>query len=56
MIRTGDKSFSVMTEYPDAATAEAAQAKIAGIRAEAADELPMSMDSASSGAVFAQAG
>lgn len=32
MVRTADKGFMVVTEYADAAAAEAAQAKIAEIR------------------------
>ncbi len=53
MVRTGPLTFSVITEYADAATAEAAQARIAEIRAKAADELPMSMVSTEAGEVFA---
>ncbi len=53
MIRTGELSFSVVTEYADEATANAAQSKIADIRAKAAEELPMSMSSAAAGIVFA---
>jgi len=53
MVRTGDLSLSVVTEYADAATAEKAQAKIAEIRSQAASDLPMTMASASAGAVFA---
>jgi hypothetical protein len=53
MIRTGELSFSVVTEYADEATANAAQSKIAEIRAKAAEELPMSMSSAAAGGVFA---
>jgi hypothetical protein len=53
MIRTGDLTFSVVTEYADAAAAEAAQAKIAEIRAQATQELPMTMASSSAGVVFA---
>lgn len=53
MIRTGDLSFSVVTEYADEATANAAQAKIADIRAQASGELPMSMSSAADGGIFA---
>ena len=53
MIRTGDMSFSVVTEYADAAAAEAAQAKIAAIRAQATDELPMTMSGSDAGPVFA---
>lgn len=53
MIRTGDLSFSVVTEYKDEATANAAQSRIAEIRAQAAEELPMSMSGSASGSVFA---
>ena len=53
MIRTDDLTFTVVTEYPDETTALAAQERIAEIRAQAAVELPMSMDSAAAGAVFA---
>ncbi|UWR13363.1 hypothetical protein [Sulfitobacter mediterraneus] len=53
MVRTGDLSFCVITEYADAAAAEAAQARIAEIRAQAAGELPMTMTSAHAGQVFA---
>jgi len=53
MIRTGELTFSVVTEYSDEATAQAAQARIADIRAEAAGEMPMKMESASGGDVFA---
>ena len=53
MVRTGDHSFSVVTHYADEAAAMAAQEKITAIRATATEELPMSMDSASGGEVFA---
>ena len=53
MIRTSDLTFTVVTEYSDEAAANAAQDKIAEIRAKAATDLPMSMDSATSGVVFA---
>lgn len=55
MIRTGDLTFTVVTEYTDEATANAAQERIAEIRAQAAEELPMAMDSAAAGGVFASA-
>lgn len=54
MIRTGKLSFSVVTEYADEAKANAAQAKITEIRAQAAKELPMSMSSVVAGGVFAK--
>ena len=53
MIRTGEYSFTVVTEYADEDAALAAQEKIAAIRSKAADELPMSMESATGGGVFA---
>ncbi|WP_223429051.1 hypothetical protein [Tateyamaria pelophila] len=53
MIRTSDLTFTVVTEYSDETTANAAQAKIADIRAKAATELPMAMDGAAAGTVFA---
>ena len=53
MVRTGEYTFTVMTHYKDEATATAAAEKIAAIRAEAADELPMSMETSSAGPVFA---
>lgn len=53
MVRTGDLEFLVMTKYADAATAEAAQSKIDAIRAEAADELPMTMSGVERGNTFA---
>lgn len=53
MIRTGDHSFSVVTEYSDEAAAMAAQEKIAKIREKATNELPMTMNGTASGAVFA---
>ncbi len=53
MIRTGNLSFSVVTEYPDEAAANAAQIKVAEIRAQAALELPMTMASMDAGGVFA---
>ena len=53
MIRTGEHSFSVVTEYADEAAATAAQEKIAEIRAKATSELPMTMSGTASGVVFA---
>ncbi len=53
MIRTGDLSFSVVTEYADEATANAAQSRIAEIRAQAAAELPMALSAAAGGGIFA---
>lgn len=53
MIRTGEYSFVVVTHYPDEATAISAQEKIAEIRTAAAEELPISMENAAGGEVFA---
>ena len=53
MIRTGDLTFTVVTEYADEATAMTAQTRIAEIRAQAAEELPMSMTGTAAGGVFA---
>lgn len=53
MVRTGDRSFCVITEYADAQKAEKAQQRIAEIRGQAAEELLMTMASASAGSVFA---
>ena len=52
MFRTGDLSFCVVTEYTDAATGKAAQARIAEIRSQAADELTITMVSAHEGDAF----
>lgn len=53
MIRTGDLSFSVVTEYKDEAEANAAQSKIAEIRSQASEELPMTMSGTCAGGIFA---
>lgn len=53
MIRTGEYSLTVVTHYKNEETALAAQEKIARIRAKAADELPLSMEAAGGGEVFA---
>lgn len=53
MIRTDAQTFTVVTEYSDEATANSAQARIAEIRAQAVQELPMSMTSSAAGGVFA---
>lgn len=53
MIRTGELTFTVVTDYADEAAAQAAQARIAEIRAKATDELPMSMTESAAGSVFA---
>ncbi|AXI47944.1 hypothetical protein C1J03_19205 [Sulfitobacter sp. SK012] len=51
MVRTGDLSICVITQYADAATAQSAQAKIAGLREQVAKEFPMTMTSAHGGDV-----
>lgn len=53
MIRTGELTFTVVTDYADEAAAQTAQARITEIRASAADELPMSMTASAAGSVFA---
>lgn len=53
MVRTGELSFTVVTEYADETAAQAAQTRIAEIRAQAADELPMTMAGSADGGVFA---
>ncbi len=54
MIRTGELTFSVVTDYKDEATAKAATAKIAEIRLGARSEFSMTMDDEASGSVFAE--
>ena len=53
MVRRGDLSVCVITQYADEATALSAQQKIADIRAQASSQFPMKMDSAHAGFVFA---
>lgn len=53
MVRTGDLSLSVVTLYDSEATAMTAQEKIAEIRATAASEFTMTMDSSHTGNVVA---
>ena len=53
MVRTGDLSFLVVTKYADAATGEAAQARIDEIRDQAAEEMPMRMTAVHRGSTFA---
>ena len=55
MVRTGDLTVCVVTQYSDAATAQAAQAKIAEIREKVAQEFPMTMQSAHAGEVIGSA-
>ena len=47
--------MSVVTHYADEAAATDAQAKIAVIRVQAADELPIKMDTSVGGNVFTSA-
>jgi hypothetical protein len=51
MVRTGDLSMCVITQYADAEAAQAAQAKIAGLREQVAKEFPMTLSSAHGGDV-----
>ncbi len=53
MVRMGDLTMSVITHYADAEAAKKAQAKITEIRATAASDFPMKMDSNHNGEVFA---
>lgn len=52
MVRTGELTFCVITQYANEDAGDAAQKKIAEIRSQAATELPMTMDSAYAGSVF----
>jgi len=54
MIRTGDLSFCVVTEYADAQTAEEAKGKTGEIRNQAATGPSMTMVYACGGGIFAQ--
>ncbi|SIO05655.1 hypothetical protein [Vannielia litorea] len=54
MIRTGERSFGLVAENADEATADAAQERIVQIREKAASELPMTMRDTARGAVFAE--
>ena len=51
MVRTGELSLCVVTHYPDAAAAQTAQAKIAEIREQVAQDFPMTMVGAHGGEV-----
>jgi len=55
MVRTGELTVCVVTQYSDAETAQAAQAKIAEIREQVAQEFPMTMQSAHAGEVIVSA-
>lgn len=54
-VRTGDLTMSVVTHYADEAAAMDAQAKIAAIRSQAAEELSIKMDTSVGGTVFTSA-
>ena len=53
MVRCGNLKFIVVTKYPDEATAKNAQARVAEIRAQAAEELPTKMTGVEEGEAFA---
>jgi hypothetical protein len=52
LVRTGDLSMCVITQYIDAKTARSAQQRIAHIRSQAASEFPMKVTSTLGGEVF----
>ena len=54
MVQTGELSFAVLTTYDSEETATAAQQRIAEIRAQAATEMPMKMESSMQGAECSQ--
>ncbi len=51
MVRTGELTLCVVTQYPDAEAAQTAQSKIAEIREQVAQDFPMTMVSAHAGEV-----
>ena len=53
MVRTGERSFAVITEYADQASADGAQQKINAIREQAKQDIPMKLLSSTTGVVFA---
>ena len=55
MVRTGDSSMMVVTQFSDEATGVKAQEKIADIRSKAAQQFPMTMDGSHAGSVMAEA-
>ncbi|MFQ3184013.1 MAG: hypothetical protein ACI9RO_001464 [Alteromonas macleodii] len=55
MVRTGDLSMCVVTQYPDATAAGLAQAKIAEIRDQVASEFPMTLKNVHGGEVIGSA-
>tara|TARA_B110000908_G_scaffold113083_1_gene132576 strand:+ start:7546 stop:7779 length:234 start_codon:yes stop_codon:yes gene_type:complete len=52
MVRTGELSSCVITHYADAAAAQAAQAKVADLREQAAKEFTMTLTSAYGGDII----
>ena len=52
MVQTGDNSMMVVTYYSSEEEGLAAQKKIAEIRSQASEELPMKMESAHAGNVI----
>ena len=55
MVRTGDLSMMVVTQFTDEATGISAQEKIAEIRSKAAEEFPMKMESSHARSIMAEA-
>ena len=55
MVRTGDLSMMVVTQFTDEATGISAQQKITEIRSKAAEQFPMTMESSHAGTVMAKA-
>ena len=55
MVRTGDLSMMVVTQFVDEATGMSAQEKIAEIRSKASEEFLMKMESSHAGSVMAEA-
>ena len=53
MVQTGELRFAVITTYDSEETATAAQQRIAEIRAQAATEMSMKIESSMRGGVFA---
>lgn len=53
MVRTGDATMCVITQYADAGAASTAQAKIAELRSQASSEFTMILDGVHSGEVIA---
>ena len=55
MVRTGDLSMMVVTQFSNEATGVKAQEVIADIRSKAVQQFPMTMDSSHAGSVIAEA-